>query len=126
MSVYALIPAYNEAERVRAVIETTRTFLPVLVVDDGSSDETVTISEQAGATVLRQIPNQGKGMALKAGFRWALARPDCQAVITIDADGQHDPAEIPKFLETFQQHQSDLIIGYRDFSQMPPSRRLAN
>lgn len=126
MSVYALIPAYNESERVRPVIEATRAQLPVLVVDDGSSDDTANIAEQAGATVLRQVPNQGKGMALKAGFRWALSQPDCDAVITLDADGQHDPAELTKFLATFREQRSDLIIGYRDFSQMPFTRRVAN
>ena len=126
MTIYALIPAYNESERVRAVIEATRAYLPVLVVDDGSSDETATIAEEAGATVLRQIPNQGKGAALKRGFRWALEQPDVEALVTLDADGQHDPAEIPKFLHAQRDHSSDLVIGYRDFSQMPATRRVAN
>ena len=126
MNSHALIPAYNESERVRAVIAATRAYLPVLVVDDGSSDETATIAQEAGATVLRQIPNQGKGAALKRGFRWALEQPDVEALITLDADGQHDPAEIPKFLHAQRDHGSDLIIGYRDFSQMPATRRIAN
>jgi glycosyltransferase involved in cell wall biosynthesis len=126
MSVYILIPAYNEAERIRAVIDAARSYLPVFVVDDGSSDETVAIAEQAGATVVRQQPNQGKGAALKLGFDWALKRPDCEAVITVDADGQHDPAEIPKFLHAHTANKSDLIIGYRNFDEMPLTRRLAN
>lgn len=126
MSVYVLIPAYNESERVRAVIESARSFLPVVVVDDGSSDDTALTAEQAGAVVVRQNPNQGKGAALKAGFRWALSRPDCDAVITVDADGQHDPAEIPRFLHRHATQQSDLVIGYRNFSEMPFTRRLAN
>ena len=124
--IQALIPGYNEAERIRAVIAATRAYLPVLVVDDGSTDATATIAEQEGATVLRQVSNQGKGAALKAGFRWALLQADCEAVLTLDADGQHDPAEIPKFLHAHKANQSDLIIGYRDFSQMPFTRRLAN
>lgn len=126
MSVYILIPAYNESERIRPVIDACRAFLPTVVVDDGSSDNTVAIAEQAGATVVRQIPNQGKGAALKEGFRWALRQPDCTAVITVDADGQHDPNELPKFLQAFKQKNSDLIIGYRSFDQMPFTRRLAN
>lgn len=126
MSIQALIPAYNEGERVRAVVETTHSYLPVLVVDDGSSDATASIAESAGANVLRQVPNQGKGAALKAGFRWALAQPNCDAVLTLDADGQHDPAEIPKFLHAYATHNSDLIIGYRNFDKMPLTRRLAN
>lgn len=125
MKIHALIPGYNEAERIRAVIEAARAFLPVLVVDDGSSDDTAAIAEAAGATVLRQVPNQGKGAALKRGFRWALDN-GADAVLMLDADGQHDPAEIPKFLHAHTAHQSDLIIGYRNFSEMPFQRRMAN
>jgi glycosyltransferase involved in cell wall biosynthesis len=75
--------------------------------------------------VLRQSPNQGKGVALQTGFQWAIDR-GYEAVLTLDADGQHDPAEVPKFLQAYQAHQADLIIGARDFSQMPPVRRLGN
>ena len=126
MSVYVLIPAYNEAERLGPVIEAAREYLTVVVIDDGSTDSTVKIAEQKGATVLRQPRNQGKGAALKDGFRWALKQPDCEALITIDADGQHDPDEIPRFLDCYGKHHADLIIGYRDFSQMPFKRKLAN
>jgi glycosyltransferase involved in cell wall biosynthesis len=123
--ILALIPAYNEAGRLGKVIQGAQIHLPVLVVDDGSTDETAESAELAGAEVLRQSPNQGKGAALRAGFRWALDQ-DYQAVLTLDADGQHDPQEIPNFLESYQQNQADLIIGERDFSQIPPVRRLAN
>lgn len=123
--VLALIPAYNEAARIAPVIALTRLHLPVLVVDDGSTDATSMVARESGAIVLRQEPNQGKGAALKAGFRYALAQ-DFQAVLTIDADGQHDPAEIPGFLQAFRLYGSDLVIGTRDFSQMPFSRRFAN
>jgi glycosyltransferase involved in cell wall biosynthesis len=125
MKIYALIPGYNEAERIRAVIEASKAFLPVLVVDDGSTDETAAIAEAAGATVLRQVPNQGKGAALKRGFRWAIDN-GADAVLMLDADGQHDPAEIPKFLHTHTTNTSDLIIGYRNFSEMPFTRKVAN
>src|SRR5688572_22650855 len=126
MSVYALIPAYNAGHLVGPVIEAARKYLPVVVVDDGSADATATVAEQTGAIVIRQVPNQGKGAALKAGFRWALAKADCDAVITLDADGQHDPTEIQKFLDCYGRQQSDLIIGRRDFDQMPFQRRFAN
>ena len=125
MKILALIPGYNEAERIRAVIDVARTYLPVVVVDDGSKDETAAISEAAGATVLRQIPNQGKGAALKRGFRHAMEN-GFDAVLMLDADGQHDPAEIPKFLHAYQTNSSDLIIGYRNFSEMPFKRKVAN
>ena len=90
-------------------------------MDDGSSDDTAAVAEAAGGAVLRQVPNQGKGAALRAGFRRALDE-GWVAVLTLDADGQHDPGEIPKFLAA----QGDLVVGYRDFRAMPPLRRLAN
>jgi glycosyltransferase involved in cell wall biosynthesis len=123
--ILALIPAYNEAARVASVVTGALAHVPVLVVDDGSKDETVAVAEAAGATVLRQIPNAGKGAALQAGFRWAVAA-GYEAVVTLDADGQHDPAELPKFVESYQTNQADLIIGARNFSQMPLVRRLSN
>ena len=123
--ILALIPAYNEASHIRDVVTGARTHLPVLVVTDGSTDDTATRAEDAGATLLDQIPNQGKGAALRAGFRWTLDA-GYEAVITLDADGQHDPAEIPKFLDAYADDQADLIIGAREFEDMPPIRRLAN
>lgn len=123
--ILALIPAYNEAAGIAPVVTAARAFLPVLVVDDGSLDETAARAEAAGADVLRQKPNQGKGAALQAGFRRAIVH-DYEAVVTLDADGQHDPAEIPKFLRAYQSRQAELIIGQRDFRQMPFLRRLAN
>jgi glycosyltransferase involved in cell wall biosynthesis len=123
--ILALIPAYNEAARVAQVVTGARDHLPVLVVDDGSTDDTAARAEGAGATLLRQTPNNGKGMALRAGFRWAIDA-GYDAVLTLDADGQHDPAAIPKFLDAHAERGADLIIGSRDFSHMPPVRRLAN
>ena len=124
-TVLALIPAYNEAQRISPVIAAALAHLPVLVVDDGSKDETASVAQVAGATVLRQIPNQGKGAALRTGLRWALER-GYDAILTLDADGQHDPAEIPALLAAFTASKADLLIGSRDFSQMPLSRRAAN
>lgn len=123
--ILALIPAYNEAERLGGVIAATKPQLPVLVVDDGSKDQTAAIAEAARVEVYRQIPNQGKGVALRTGFRWALDH-GCDAVITLDADGQHDPAEIPKFLDLYAARQPDLIIGERQFTKMPFPRNLSN
>lgn len=123
--VLALIPAYNEAERIAPVIVATRQYLPVLVVDDGSADDTARLAEDAGATVLRQVPNQGKGAALRAGFHWALEQ-GYEAVVMLDADGQHDPAEIPLFLESWRERGSDLVVGQRDFRQMPFPRNISN
>jgi glycosyltransferase involved in cell wall biosynthesis len=95
------------------------------VVDDGSSDDTAAQAEAAGAIVLRQVPNAGKGAALRAGFRRALD-DGVEAVVTLDADGQHDPYEIPRFLERYERDHPGLIVGQRDFGEMPAVRRLSN
>lgn len=124
-AVLALIPAYNEAAHISGVVRAARQYLPVLVVDDGSTDDTAALARSTGAQVLIQQPNQGKGAALLRGFSAALYE-GVEAVITLDADGQHDPAEIPAFLRRRAETQADLIIGKRDFRQMPPVRRMSN
>ena len=124
-SVVALIPAYEEGPRIGAVVEGARAHLPVVVVDDGSSDDTAARADSAGATVLRQVPNAGKGAALRAGFRHALDA-GYAAAVTLDADGQHDPEEIPAFVDAFRERRPELIIGKRAFGEMPPARRLSN
>ena len=125
--IVALIPGYNEAPRIGAVVEAASAHLPVIVLDDGSTDGTADRARAAGGTVIEQRPNQGKGAALRAGFRHALADDDVEAILTLDADGQHDPAEIPAFLEAWAAApQPDLVIGRRNFRAMPPARRLSN
>jgi len=124
-AVLALIPAYNEARHIEAVVHAARIYLPVLVVDDGSVDDTTARAQEAGAAVLIQQPNQGKGAALKAGFRRAISE-GCQAVLTLDADGQHDPAEIPIFLDAYRRQGFDLILGERNFGKIPIVRRISN
>lgn len=123
--IIALIPAYNAEPFVGQVIEAAAKHVPVLVVNDGSKDRTLEIARATSARVVDQQPNQGKGAALQRGFREALAL-GVSAVITLDADGQHDPGEIPLFLERFRQTKADLIIGERDFSRMPLVRRVSN
>lgn len=123
--ILGIIPAYNESKRIAPVILGTLTHLPVLVVDDGSSDRTAQIAEQSGADVLRLSPNRGKGAALISGFQHAIIK-GFKAVLTLDADGQHDPGEIPEFVVAYKRSNPDLIIGERDFSRIPPIRRLAN
>jgi glycosyltransferase involved in cell wall biosynthesis len=125
LDILALIPAYNEASHIASVVAGARRHLPALVVDDGSSDATAALAQSAGATVISQQPNAGKGAALKLGFRWAIEHAYA-AIVTLDADGQHDPAEIPTFLQSFQANACDLIIGERDFSKIPNIRRISN
>jgi glycosyltransferase involved in cell wall biosynthesis len=115
--VLALIPAWNEALRIRPIIREAKKYLPVLVVDDGSTDNTAEVAENAGATVVRHRENRRKGAALQTGFDWALDR-GYDAVLTLDADGQHDPTEIPDLLAAFAAGEGDLVIGNRDYNQM--------
>lgn len=121
----AVIPAYNETPWIGPVVTGVLRHLPVLVVDDGSTDATGEIARAAGATVIRQHPNQGKGSALRLGL-WRAVERGYRAAITLDADGQHDPADIPAFVQSWEEARPDLLIGARDFRLMPPARRLAN
>ena len=124
-TILAVIPGYQEGPRIGPVVVAARRWLPVVVVDDGSTDDTAARAEAAGATVLRQVPNAGKGAALRAGFRHALDA-GADAVVTLDADGQHDPAEIPTSWPRSTPTRPELVIGKRDFHSMPPVRRLSN
>jgi glycosyltransferase involved in cell wall biosynthesis len=121
----ALIPAFEEAARISDVVAAAHRHLSVIVVDDGSTDDTADIAERAGARVVRQVPNAGKGAALRAGFRVALD-DGVDAVVTLDADGQHDPDEIPSFVEAFSIDRPELVIGRRDTRAMPLVRRASN
>ena len=123
-----IIPALNAERTLRQVIIDARAQLePVIVIDDGSSDATADVAGAAGASVIRHDVNRGKGGALKTGFRWAMEN-DFDAVITIDADGQHLASEIPKFVRERVSGGADLIIGGRahHLGEMLPRRRMAN
>jgi len=125
--VIAVIPAHDEAARIGPVIGGALHAVPVVVVDDGSSDATGSVATAAGASVVTQRPNQGKGAALRAGFRHAL-EIGAETVVTLDADGQHDPAEIPRLLAVRSggEGPAELVIGRRSFGAMPLVRRLSN
>jgi len=128
MKAFALIPALNAEESIAAVIRDCKAVNEdVVVVDDGSEDRTAEIARAAGAQVVSHPVNRGKGAALKTGFAYAIEH-GFDAVITLDADGQHLPREIPKFLAAYAETGADLIIGGRAhlFGEMLPRRRFAN
>jgi glycosyltransferase involved in cell wall biosynthesis len=123
--VLALIPAWNEGGRIGEVIHSLPKGMPVLVVDDGSTDSTRDVVDASGADVISHAINRGKGVALMSGFTWALEH-GYPSVLTLDADGQHDPLEAHKFIDAYNREGADLIIGRRSTREMPFPRNLAN
>jgi glycosyltransferase involved in cell wall biosynthesis len=109
----AVIPAYDLARSIGLVVQRTRMHLsPVVVVDDGSRDDTARVAAESGASVLRVEANRGKGWALRCGFRKALEGP-WEGIITLDGDLQHDPDDIPGIIAAYDQTGADLVVGSR-------------
>ncbi len=126
--VFAVIPAYNEASTIAAVAGAARPHVDrVIVVDDGSTDGTVTALEGMDVDVLRHGVNRGKAAALWHGMERALAQ-GAAAVITLDGDGQHDPAEIPALVTAWRAQPDRLVIGARlkGRGRTPPIRLFGN
>ncbi len=126
MKVIAGIPAYNEAEIIGDIVCRTSNHVDeVVVVDDGSSDNTAQVARSAGATVIRSENNRGAGGATKLCFQQARER-DADVLVTIDGDGQHNAEEIPIVIAPILQGQADLVIGSRFLDtgcQIPRYRR---
>jgi glycosyltransferase involved in cell wall biosynthesis len=123
-----LIPAYNAQNTLGEVLEKIRPLnIDTLVVDDGSLDETKRVAREYGARVVEHPLNLGKGAALRTGFQHVL-KGDYDMVITLDADGQHDPSDIPFLLKVFHSVQPDILIGSRAeaFGEMTFLRRFWN
>ena len=125
MKTYAIIPAYNEEGHITEVIEKTKAHANnIIVIDDGSTDKTYDIAKKTGVIVLKHVINLGKGAALKTGCDYAI-KNGANILINLDSDGQHDPNEIPKFLEELKT--SDLVKGVRQFGgDMPFIKRAWN
>jgi len=124
----ALIAAFNEEAHVADVVKGTIPHVSrVVVVDDGSTDETAGRARDAGATVLRHERNRGKGCAIRTGLEYVLNQ-NCSHVLFLDADHQHDPAEIPRLVARAEQGHGDFVIGEREFRKdaMPAVRFHAN
>lgn len=128
MKLCVLIPTYNEAQAIGSVVKSLKNKgLDVLVVDDGSTDETAQSAQRQGAETIRLTENMGKGASLKAGFRYALNK-GYDAVITMDGDAQHSPEDIPKFIREAANPKVDMLVGNRMSStkNMPLVRWITN
>ena len=111
--VVACIPAYNEEKTIaRVVLEAQRYVDKVVVCDDGSADLTGEIAERLGADLIRHERNMGKGAALRDLFE-AAKKYNPDIIVTLDADGQHDPKDIPRLLEPLERGEADFVIGSR-------------
>jgi glycosyltransferase involved in cell wall biosynthesis len=127
--VTVLLPGYNVARHLEALVRDLRADLPeagLLLVDDGSADDTAAVARSLGLTVIEHAVNQGKGMALRTGFAAAVER-GTSAVITMDSDGQHLPAEAHRFVEAWKAG-ADVVVGDRmaDNDNMPWLRKRTN
>ena len=126
----AVLPAFNAAPHLAEVIRDVHRYLPmgqIIVVDDGSTDATREIARSCGAVVVEHAVNRGKGAALHSGARKAIEL-GMEYVVTLDADGQHDPVEIPHFAAHAARTDADIIVGNRmdDRRDMPAIRVFAN
>ncbi|MCK5850701.1 MAG: glycosyltransferase family 2 protein [Kiritimatiellae bacterium] len=124
-----LLPAYGEGEHIAEVVAGIQEYCSdVIVIDDGSKDNTIAEAEKTGAIVLRHEKNRGKGAALETGFTY-VKEHGYTFVITMDSDGQHAPDDIPVFVEEYQKSNVPVIIGDRmgrDDSVMPFVRKCTN
>ncbi len=119
MKIVAIIPAYNEERTISEVIKSTKKYVDeVIVIDDGSKDKTSEMSKFANFVATHPI-NMGKGVALKTGFEAAIKR-GADIIITLDADGQHDPNDIPKLINILTKEKADIVIGSRKLNEKMP------
>jgi glycosyltransferase involved in cell wall biosynthesis len=127
MRIITIIPAYNEEKTIEKVVKGVKTYSDVLVVDDGSSDQTSSLAENAGSKVLSHSHNLGKGAAIKTGLKYAI-NADYDLMVLLDGDGQHNPQDIPLLIEGLKN--ADMIIGSRFLKanpqKMPLQRRISN
>jgi glycosyltransferase involved in cell wall biosynthesis len=126
----AVIPAYNAARHLPAVIDRVAKHVRrdhILVIDDGSADDTRAVAECAGATVVPHGQNQGKGAAIRTGLARAQTLGPAFAIL-LDADGQHNPDEIPAFVARQRETQADMVVGNRlvRAANMPWLRKATN
>jgi glycosyltransferase involved in cell wall biosynthesis len=126
-AIFLVIPAYNEEQRVGETVESLAAHRGrIIVVDDGSLDQTAEVARRAGAIVLRHAINRGQGAALQTGIDFALRR-GAEVIVTFDADGQHDPADVEKVAAPVLAGEVDVVLGSRFLGRtegIPLGRRL--
>ncbi len=129
--IVAVIPAFNEAARIASVLRAIpRAIDRILVVDDGSDDGTKSVVEREASRdprilILCHKENLGMGAAFRTGLLYASKRLSADVIVTLDADGEHDPRELSKMLEHQARDNADLVLGQRDLSLMPVGRRIS-
>jgi glycosyltransferase involved in cell wall biosynthesis len=125
--VLCILPAYNEEVSIGSIVLKAKRYVDrVIVVDDGSSDETAEVASLAGANVIRHEKNLGKGAAIKSGLEYAR-NLNARALVLLDSDGQHDPDEIPMVLKPVINNEADFVNGSRflkDVNNIPKYRRI--
>ncbi len=126
-----LIPAFNEEDTLPEVIQQLENFFShrqMILADDGSTDKTSKVARQLGVRIIRNKNNRGKGHILKSAFTIIIQKfPNIKWVMTIDADGQHDPRDIHLFFQTIDHYpEVEIILGKRDYNQMPSVNQISN
>ncbi|MHA1754624.1 MAG: glycosyltransferase family 2 protein [Candidatus Odinarchaeia archaeon] len=129
--IFAVIPAYNEEKLIKDVIKETKKYTDkIIVVDDGSIDNTASVAKEEGVILVRHPFNMGKGAALKTGFKKAIEL-GADIIVTLDGDLQHDPREINRLVYYLKNSNADIVVGSRfltrkNISLMPGQRILSN
>ena len=133
MKIVIVIPAFNESRVIFEVLKALPRRLKgvssvdIVVIDDGSLDTTFKEAKKAGVNIVRHSLNRGLGAAIKTGFSWAREQ-NADIVVTFDADGQHDPGDIPKLIKPIIFKKADLVIGsrFRSKQRIPTDRLFIN
>jgi len=126
--IFIIIPAYNEKNKIKDVVNDAKKYGKVIVVDDGSTDGTANVVEKMGVDVVKLQINCGKGFALRMGYSALMSynpQPE-DIIVTMDADGQHDAKYIPDIVKKLRNEGLDMVIGARDKSNYPLFKRFGN